>query len=328
MIFSGAGAGGVGASKVGFDVSYIIEPRTAFVPKTWEVNFPKADWSRDLHKFRKRQVDLIVGSPPCSKYSLLNRTKTRMDLYATNPLKVEYTAFLREIIERQPTAFILENLPRIRQFLFFSYNPEDPTFYVNYYSKKKLHMETRPVLVVEGYHIHQYVIDAVDVGLAQTRKRLFIIGVKTGYPWSWDPPQVKNSEWLTRAIRAIPEDAPNNQKDWLSIKEQTLWRKLAYKQKSDVNRKVRKMPPKEPCATIVSASLRYYHYKEPRYLTPRECARIQGYPDDFLFCGSTRQQLNQIGKSIAPPIVQALARQIKASIESVEQLKFLDELMS
>ncbi len=266
LIFSGAGSAGVGASRAGFEVSYLIDPRDFIVTRTWDANFPRSVWSRSLSDFRKRRVDLIIGSPPCSKYSLLNRTKTKLDLYATDPDKVEYTAFLREINERQPKAFILENLPRIRTFLFFSYNPDDPTFYVHFFNEARQQMETKPVLELPGYRIFQYIIDTADVGLAQTRKRLFIVGIRSEYPWSWTAPQIKRALWLNQAIKDIPEDAPNHQKDWLSEQEaSTFWRRLKYKEKSDVNRKVRKMPPKEPCATIVSASLRYYHYKEPRY---------------------------------------------------------------
>jgi len=326
LIFSGAGSAGVGAEQAGFEVKYLVDPRDFIVTQTWETNFPGAKWSRKLEDLRDEPVDLIIGSPPCSKYSLLNRTKTRLDLYATNPKRVEYTAFLREINERQPKAFVLENLPRIRSFLFFTYNPDDPTFYVHYYNKKKRQMETRPVLTLPGYRIFQYVIDTADLGMAQTRKRLFIVGVRSEYPWSWTPPQRK-PEWLNRAIRDLSEEADNNQKDWLSEQERRLWKRLKYKEKSDANRKVRKMPPKEPCATIVSASLRYYHYKEPRFLTPRECARVQGFPDSFVFCGSTRQQLNQIGKAIAPPIVETLARQIKTTIELIDQTNALERLM-
>ena len=166
------------------------------------------------------------------------------------------------------------------------------------------------------------------MGLAHTRKRLFIVGIRSEYPWSWSPPQVKQPLWLNRAIRDIPEEATNHKKNRLSEQETTtFWKRLKYKEKSDVNRKVRKMPPKEPCATIIGASLQYYHYKEPRFLTVRETARIHGFPDSFVFHGSTRQQLNQVGKSIAPPIVTSILNQIKLSIQITDQGKALDALM-
>jgi len=327
LIFSGAGSAGVGARAAGFKVSYLCDPRDFIVEATWRHNFPHAQLSRRLEDFRDTEVDLIVGSPPCSKYSLLNRTKTRLDLYSTNPKAVEYTAFLNEINHRQPKAFVLENLPRIRNFLFFSYNPEDPTFYVNYYRKKRRQMETRPVLTLPGYRVFQYVICTSDVGLAQIRKRLFIVGIKAEFPWSWDPPVHHPPEWLTRAIRDIPDDAPNHQKDWLAPGEKTLWRRLKYNERTDINKKVRKMGPKLPCATIIGAGIRFFHFSEPRYPTPRECARIHGFPDSFLFKGSTRQQLNQIGKAIAPRIVETLARKINTSIQITEQERALDRLM-
>ena len=327
LVFSGCGSAAAGAQQAGYSVKYFCDPRKfAPIEQTWELNYPRALRSQSLKDFRDVPVDLIIGSPPCASYSLLNRTKSKLDLYAQSPDTVEYTAFLREINARQPKAWVLENLPRLRTFLFFSLNPTDPVFYVNYYSRKKKLMKTVPVLTMPGYHIHQYVLDSSDFGIAQTRKRLFIIGMKTEFPFSWTPPTLKTKLWLNQAIRGIPNDAPNHTKVWLNGAEAKHWRKLKYNERTPET-KSRKMAPKEPCSTIVGGSLQHYHYSEPRYLTGAECAIIQGFPSSFRFAGTNRQVLTQIGKSISVPIARSLSTYIKRVISISDQEKALDIIM-
>jgi len=216
--------------------------------------------------------------------------------------------------KRKPEFFILENLPRIRNFLFFSYNPEDPTFRVHYYDSKTDQMETKPVLRLEGYKIYQYVIDTVEVGLPQLRKRLYIVGMKEKYPWNFEKPKVARQRTLGPAIRNIPADDANHQKETLSEKDLELWKRLKYLERSSINKKVRKMGPKIPCKTIVSAAIRFFHWSEQRYLTPRECLRIQGFPDTYIACGSINQQLNTAGKAVSPRVIEYLAKAVYNNI--------------
>jgi DNA (cytosine-5)-methyltransferase 1 len=55
----------------------------------------------------------------------------------------------------------------------------------------------------------------------------------------------------------------------------------------------------------------YYHPKEPRYLTPREAAACQGFPNDFIFAGSLTAQFKQIGNAVPPLLAMALGESIK-----------------
>ena len=325
-IFSGCGSAAIGAREASFKVSYLIDPRPFIVEKTWHENFPGTKFSRSLEDFRKTKVDCLIASPPCSRYSLLNRTLTRKQIYSIDPLSIEYTHFLNEVNIRQPSFFCAENLPRLRTFLLFSQNPNDNTFYVNFFDEDKNQMMTKPVLSLPGYNIYQYVLDSVDFGLPQRRLRLFVVGVKHGFVWAWKPPTLQKPEWLNTTLRSIPNNAPNHKKEWLPLSEVALWKKLKYGEKSP--QKSRKMAPKEPMKTIVGASLQHYHYLEPRYLTARECAAVQGFPMDFIFYGSTRAQLNQIGKAISVPIITSLAKQIKISIETREQMLLLDGMLN
>ena len=68
----------------------------------------------------------------------------------------------------------------------------------------------------------------------------------------------------------------------------------------------------EPCLTITGAAIReLIHPEENRPLTIRECARIQTFPDDFIFCGNTSEKIRQIGNAIPPLLAYIFARKIK-----------------
>jgi DNA (cytosine-5)-methyltransferase 1 len=68
----------------------------------------------------------------------------------------------------------------------------------------------------------------------------------------------------------------------------------------------------EPSLTITSAAIReFVHPLEDRYLTLRECARIQTFPDDFIFCGNNSEKIQQIGNAIPPALARIFGEHIK-----------------
>lgn len=67
----------------------------------------------------------------------------------------------------------------------------------------------------------------------------------------------------------------------------------------------------EPCLTITSAApSEFVHPTQNRTLTIRECARVQTFPDSFLFCGTDAQKMLQIGNAIPPVFAEQMAKQI------------------
>jgi len=75
---------------------------------------------------------------------------------------------------------------------------------------------------------------------------------------------------------------------------------------------LKRLKPNEPSLTITSAAIReFVHPTEDRFLTIRECARIQSFPDDFQFYGSTNSKITLIGNAIPPLVAQILATHIR-----------------
>lgn len=71
---------------------------------------------------------------------------------------------------------------------------------------------------------------------------------------------------------------------------------------------IKRLDSKQPCLTITSAAIReFVHPKQDRHLTLRECARVQSFPDEFVFCGSTSSVIQMIANAIPPLIAKILA---------------------
>ena len=72
--------------------------------------------------------------------------------------------------------------------------------------------------------------------------------------------------------------------------------------------------PADRVAPTVKGLGRFVHPVEDRLLTPREHARLMGYPDDFVFHGSKNEQYNQVGESVPPPLSRAIAREVRRQV--------------
>jgi DNA (cytosine-5)-methyltransferase 1 len=93
---------------------------------------------------------------------------------------------------------------------------------------------------------------------------------------------------------------------------------------------IKRLDSSEPCLTITSASPReFIHPTENRFLTLRECARIQSFPDNFEFCGSAQSKIKQVGNAIPPLIAKILAEHLigqdrEQELEMSQMGKLLD----
>ena len=70
----------------------------------------------------------------------------------------------------------------------------------------------------------------------------------------------------------------------------------------------------KPAPTIGTGHRHHFHYKYNRVPTVRECARLQSFPDDFVFLGNKTQQFRQVGNAVPPLMAQAIAEKLKEFI--------------
>jgi DNA (cytosine-5)-methyltransferase 1 len=126
--------------------------------------------------------------------------------------------------------------------------------------------------------------------------------------------QVKNSDDRER-LKFIPAGAgiryEQDEKNYLPKK---LWYGVDWKKLRE-NRfrqtRLQRLPLDGPSPTILTARTSYYHPLEARYLTPREAAACQSFPNDFVFHGSQTAVFRQIGNAVPPLLAKALGESIK-----------------
>jgi len=326
-VYGGVGSTLIGPVENGFEPQYIVDPRTAYLVKeTIEYNWPGLKYSPDLDAFQNEKIDLLVAQPKCSDYSLLNRTKTRDDLYRVDPYQVEYVKFLQQVNKRKPEFFILENLPRIREFLFFPHNGN--TFYAAVEVERGKPRTIEAVVELPNYKILQFDINAVNFGIPQFRRRLFIIGHLKKYNFIYEPPVLEEKDYKT--VRQAFQGLHNGMLNYSGDRE--LTEKMASKivrclpgQKTP--NKERRLEFDKPSPTIVSSSIRHIHPVKHRYLRKIECSRLMSYPDSFKFFGSENQCLDQIGRAICPPINLHISTVIKKSLLKYHQSSQINNIL-
>jgi DNA (cytosine-5)-methyltransferase 1 len=187
-----------------------------------------------------------------------------------------------------------------------------------------------------GYHIHETIIDARHF-LPQHRQRIAIVGFRDAVPFSWGDLNLPPKGQKVMADILHPEDgtevpeghytlgrnAAVNEKYVLTDKLWAYLKGYAVKHQSQGNGfGFGLVGPEDTCRTL---SARYYkdgseilvsrgQRKNPRRLTPRECARLMGYDDNFRIPVSDTQAYKQFGNSVAVPVFREVARIMRPHI--------------
>jgi DNA (cytosine-5)-methyltransferase 1 len=176
-LFSGAGGFSKGFEMAGFQILAGIESVEVYT-KTHERNFPNSkSLCEDLSTFKpqelaatlkieKSDVDVIIGGPPCQTFSTIGASKIASvsgKSLKTDARNYYFQHYLDFVDFYQPKAFVLENVPNLRS----KYGG-------------KLFSTLRTLAEDLGYELSVEVLKAVEFGVPQTRKRLFIVGTKKG----------------------------------------------------------------------------------------------------------------------------------------------------
>lgn len=271
--------------------------------------------------------DVLLAGFPCQPFSIAGVSKKNsLGRVHGFECKTQGTLFFdvaRIIHEKRPKAFLLENVKNLMS------HDKGRTFQV---IKETLQDEL-------GYKIFPRVVDAKGF-VPQHRERIYIVGFRDDTDFSWDAFRIKDKAAMTMENILHPGDGSEkynvdiysdyikgvkgkvNEKYILSDK---LWKYLydyAAKHKAQGNGFGYGMVTKKSVARTLSA--RYYKdgseilisrgKGNPRRLTPRECARLMGYPDSFKIPVSDTQAYKQFGNSVVMPVIKEIARVMKPHI--------------
>lgn len=280
------------------------------------------------------ECDILLAGPPCQDYSTLwnhDGLKT-----ARGNLFREVARFLDVL---RPAGFVLENVPgllsanRGAAWTLVRHALRSPSSF----SPKTRENHAAPV----RYNLSAQVVDMAHLGVPQHRERLIVVGVRRDLeirppsiptPFSDSPPTVRDA----LEVNPIPLGAPNHE---LGLDSDTVVERLKLippgsnfsavpeghrlAVKGLISHVYRRLDPDKPSYTIIAGGgggTHGYHHVEPRRLSNREKARLQGFPDDFVFeFGSEARDAKsayprvrrQVGNAVPPPaaavIVSALA---------------------
>lgn len=299
-----AGIGGIrkGFEKAGFKSVFSNDFDKA-CKITYDLNFKDAKLVvEDITKINTRDLpdfDFLLAGFPCQAFSVAGYRQGFKDEKGRGNL---FFDIARIIEDKQPEGFLLENVKNLRS------HDNGRTF--------KIIEET---LLNLGYYIKSKVLNSMEYGnVPQNRERVYIVGFKdiTKYEAFEFPDPIK----LTRSVTDILETKVN---DKYYYNNKPLFEKLKHEvtEKNEVyqwRRQYVRKNKKGVCPTL-TANMGMGGHNVPiiydgigiRKLTPRECARLQGYPDSYKFPEIADSLLyKQIGNSVTVPVIEAIANNI------------------
>jgi len=168
-----------------------------------------------------------------------------------------------------------------------------------------------------GYKVKIWTLFAPDYGVPQRRTRLFIIAVRDdleGFPRK--PPKThkedeyRTTKWAIEDLERVLDESVANQSQYFK----------ASRAKNGNGQGDETSPANAPSYTIrANAKSRVqFHYSLERRLTVRECARLQTFPDSFVFPHSATTNIMQIGNAVPPLLGHVVAKSIAKYLESVK----------
>lgn len=226
------------------------------------------------------EVDVVIGGFPCQDISV--NGKGRGIRGARSGL---YRAMVEVVDMLQPTAFVAENV----KGLLMRHNSESLATVLNDFSSL-------------GYNVSYQLYHAANYGVPQSRERVFIVGTKPGVG-AFKAPKFTHSrnEWINAReaiddLKKLPEDVSLNH----------IWSKARRSPQQGDRRLI---------ADRVGYTVRaechgniQWHYEVDRRISMREAARLQSFPDNFVFHAKLRETERQIGNAVPPVLAWHLAR--------------------
>ena len=167
-----------------------------------------------------------------------------------------------------------------------------------------------------GYHFDVWNLYAPDYGVPQSRKRLIFVGVRDdvkGFPVKPPPTHAEAPVTISRALHdleGITDESVTNQSQYFVSSKATA----GGGQGDTVNEA-------DKVALCIRANARgriQFHYSLPRRLTVRECARVQTFPDEFVFPYTTQRNLTLIGNAVPPVLAHAVASSVARFLRAAD----------
>lgn len=308
-LFSGCGGLTYGFYHNDFDIVESVEHWQPALD-TYNLNFHKNEQIKDITdpnvidqieaKF-KNNIDIIIGGFPCQGYSMAgkrNPNDHRNQLY-------KYTI---DIIDRvKPKLFVLENVKGI-----LSFKESDGNLVID---------KIVNTLNQKGYYSQYVLLDASNFGVPQKRERVIFIGSSFNNKDKVDLviERLKNTKFPLKTVYDAIHDLEN-------ATESHDFNHIFTQHTPQMLERIKNTPEGKSVMNGYSDAFRRQYYNKPsttvkenhggvhvhpklnRVMTPRELARLQSFPDDFIFKSTKSNILKQIGNAVSPKLSDEIAK--------------------
>ncbi|WP_257674891.1 DNA (cytosine-5-)-methyltransferase [Clostridium felsineum] len=281
-----------------------------FAQKTYRLNYGEEP-NGDITQIEANEIedfDVLLAGFPCQPFSQAGLGKGFEDTRGTLFFEIE-----RIISEKRPKAFLLENVKQLKG------HDKGRTLQVILQHLHKL-----------DYFVDYEVLRAADYGVPQNRERIYIVGFDTrqiSIDENYRFPYPKPTYQKTRLGDILENDVDEKYTISDRLWEGHLRRKREHQEKGN-GFGFSLYNAESPYTNTISA--RYYkdgseilidqgEGHNPRKLTPRECARLQGFPENFIIPVSDTQAYKQFGNSVAVPVVRAVAKQLISEMKRLQK---------
>ncbi|WP_090032430.1 DNA cytosine methyltransferase [Cellulomonas marina] len=284
------------------------------------------------------RADVVLGGPPCQGFSLLGKRDV------DDPRNRMWQHYLKVLERVRPAFFVLENVPRFVESADF----------------RAFEDQTAPGGRLHGWELELWAVNAADHGVAQNRRRVLVVGRRSGMrelgppdvagpqltvedAWADLDPRPERDElpassvevnggvvpgaFKSRDLHFMPPITPLSMERFRSIGyggsrfdlplhlQARCWRGNT-KSAGDV---MGRLVWEKPSVTLRTEFFRpekgrFLHPVEHRPITHLEAARIQGFPDDYLWAGNRGSIARQIGNAVPPPLAAAVAAKVSAAL--------------
>ena len=264
---------------------------------------PDTVYCEDIRKFDMSglpEIDALAFGFPCNDYSVVGEQKGMDGVYG--PL---YSYGVKALNLFHPQWFLAENVGGLR-------NANDGKAFTQILAELK----------AAGYTITPHLYKFEEYGVPQARHRIIIVGIRNDIDVVYRVPSAKPYEGVDNSCRTaievppIPENAPNNERTKQSPQVVERLQHILPGQNAftadlpnhlklnisgaKISQIYKRLDPDKPSYTVTGSGggTHIYHWTEDRALTNRERARLQTFPDSYVFMGSKESVRKQIGMAV------------------------------
>jgi len=326
-LFSGAGGFDIGFKEAGFDIVFASDIMKQ-AHETFKFNYPDVPFiEKDIRLLTHeeitkiingRSIDVIIGGPPCQGFSNMGNKNS------SDPRNYLFESYVKIVEAVQPKCFLFENVKGLLTMF-------EGRFFENVVNS----------FLNIGYNICYSLVDSSKYGVPQKRERIFIFGTKLNRKFRFPKPNsgsfgrlvsfanvgeaindlmlenekfpnhiiLNHNETVIRRYELIPEGGK-------LPKPENLPKEIRRKNFGNTYTRLHR---NEVSSTIVPGNNALpVHPVLHRSLTPREAARIQTFPDKFVFCGDRRSQCILVGNAVPPLLAAKFAKAVSDFINGVD----------